>query len=70
MNLAGKPVEGILVAPHGAAQFLASGLGLHAPCEMRKTVLHNEKLAGQIDQGIDLRFIYPKRATCGARRLT
>jgi hypothetical protein len=66
---AGKPVEGLLLAPDGPGELLGPGLGFHALCQMRKTVLHNDELAGQIDQGIDLRFRYAKRAACGAKRL-
>ena len=36
MHFAGQPVDGVLLAPDGAREVLASGLGFHALCEMRK----------------------------------
>ena len=37
-----------MLAPDRTRKILATTLSVHAFCEMRKTVLHNDKLGSQI----------------------
>ena len=66
VQFAGKPLHSVVLVAQCADKLGSSSPVLAPLGEMSQAVLHHQKLAGEIDQRVDLRFIDAKRSRRGA----